>query len=58
MMQHISNADMVVFNRCTDELADMLRGRNLKMLNRRAEMYLEYEGERMEEYDDGTPPST
>lgn len=56
MMQHIGNADMVVFNRCTDQLADMLRGRNLKMLNRRAEMYLEYEGERMEEYDDGTPP--
>ena len=56
MMQHISNADMVVINRCTDELAEMLRGRNLKMLNRRAEIYLEYMGERMEEYDDGTPP--
>lgn len=56
MMQHISNADMVVFNRCTDELAQMLRGRNLKMLNRRAEMYLEYNEDRMEEYDDGTPP--
>lgn len=56
MMQQISNADMVVINRCTDELAEMLRGRNLKMLNRRAEIYLEYMGERMEEYDDGTPP--
>ncbi len=56
MMQHISNADMVVFNRCTDDLAEMLRGRNLKMLNRRAEMYLEYNEDRMEEYDDGTPP--
>jgi uncharacterized membrane protein YcgQ (UPF0703/DUF1980 family) len=56
MMQHISNADMVVFNRCTDALVEMLRGRNLKMLNRRAQMYLEYNEERMEEYDDGTPP--
>lgn len=56
MMQHISNADMVVFNRCTDALAEVLRGRNLKMLNRRAEMYLEYNEDRMEEYDDGTPP--
>lgn len=56
MMQHISNADMVIFNRCTDALADMLRGRNLKMLNRQAQMYLEYNEERMEEYDDGTPP--
>ena len=56
MMQHISNADLVVFNRCTDELAEVLRGRNLKMLNRRAEMYLEYNEDRMEDYDDGTPP--
>lgn len=56
MMQHISNADMVVFNRCTDALAEMLRGRNLKMLNRRAEIFLEYNEDRMEEYDDGTPP--
>ena len=56
MMQHISNADLVVFNRCTDELADVLRSRNLKMLNRRADMYLEYNEERMEEYDTGTPP--
>lgn len=56
MMQHISNADMVIFNRCTDALAEMLRGRNIKMLNRRAEMFLEYTDDRMEEYDDGTPP--
>ena len=56
MMQHISNADLVIFNRCTDALAEVLRGRNLKMLNRRAEMYLEYNEERMETYDDGAPP--
>ena len=56
MMQKIGSADMVVVNRCTDELAQTLRSRNLKMLNRRAEMYLEYNGQRMEEYDDGTPP--
>ncbi len=56
MSQHIMNASMVIFNRCTNELADMLRSRNLKMLNRRAEMYLEYADGHTEEYDDGTPP--
>lgn len=56
MSQHIMNASMVIFNRCTEELADMLRGRNLKMLNRRCEMYLEFVDGHTEEYDDGTPP--
>ncbi len=56
LMQQIGNADLVVFNRCTDALAEVLRGRNLKMLNRRAQMFLEYNEERMEEYDDGSPP--
>lgn len=57
MMQHIGNADMVVFNRVTDDTAEMLRSRNLKMLNRQAEMFLEYaDGERNEPYDDGRPP--
>ena len=56
MMQHISNAGMVIFNRCTDELVTSLRARNLKMLNRRCDMYLEYENGRSDIYDDGTPP--
>jgi putative membrane protein len=56
MMQHIRNADLVSFNRVTDDLALMLRGRNIRMLNRRADIYLEYTDERVEEYDDGTPP--
>ena len=42
MMEQLREADLIVFNRCTDELAEQLRQRNLKMLNRRAEMYLEY----------------
>jgi len=57
MMQHVGNADMVVFNRCTEETAEALRCRNLKMLNRRAEMFLEYgDGTRSEPYDDGRSP--
>ena len=46
MMEKLGSADMIVFNRCTPELAESLRRRNLKMVNRRAAIYLEYlEGE-------------
>ena len=57
-MEKLREADLIVFNRCTDELAEVLRQRNLKMLNRRAEMYLEYAGDedRMENYDNGLCP--
>lgn len=41
MMEKIKNADMLVFNRCTPELRDSLRKRNLRMVNRRAEIWLE-----------------
>ena len=44
MMEKITNADMLVFNRCTPELRDALRKRNLRMVNRRADIYLEMEG--------------
>jgi len=41
MMEKVTNADLLVFNRCTDELKAALRGRNLRMVNRRADIYLE-----------------
>ena len=41
MMEKITNADMLVFNRCTPELRDSLRKRNLRMVNRRADIFLE-----------------
>lgn len=41
MMEKITNADLLVFNRCTPELRATLRGRNLRMVNRRADIYLE-----------------
>lgn len=56
MLQKLSSADLIIFNRCTDALADSLRSRNIRMLNRRAEMYLEYSDGRMEEYAAGEPP--
>lgn len=41
MMEKITSADLLVFNRCTEELKASLRKRNLRMVNRRAEIYLE-----------------
>ena len=50
MMEKVKNADMLVFNRCTPEVADALRKRNLRMVNRRADMYVEYEDGKSEDY--------
>ena len=50
MMEKITNADMLVFNRCTPELRDALRKRNLRMVNRRADIYLEMEDGTSEDY--------
>jgi hypothetical protein len=50
MMEKIMNADMLVFNRCTPELRDSLRKRNLRMVNRRADIYLENNDGTSEDY--------
>ena len=50
MMEKITNADMLVFNRCTDELKASLRARNLRMVNRRADIYLEDNNGNNEDY--------
>ena len=50
MMEKLTAADMIVFNRCTEELRDSLRKRNLRMVNRRADMYLEYGDGTSEDY--------
>lgn len=39
--EKVKAADVLVFNRCTPALKDSLRARNLRMVNRRAEIYLE-----------------
>ena len=53
MMEKIKSADMIVFNRCTPEVAEALRKRNLRMVNRRADMYIEYEDGQSEDYVNG-----
>lgn len=50
MMEKITNADMLVFNRCTPELRESLRKRNLRMVNRRADIYLENNDGTSEDY--------
>lgn len=40
-MEKVTAADVLVFNRCTPALRDALRGRNLRMVNRRAQIFLE-----------------
>ena len=57
MMEKVMNADLLVFNRCTEELSRTLRGRNLRMVNRQAEIFLEFEDGTSEDYvNDDTPP--
>ena len=41
MFEHITTADMVVFNRCTDALKEMLYKKNIKAMNPRAAIYLD-----------------
>ena len=53
MMEKITNADLLVFNRCTDELKAALRKRNLRMVNRRADIYLEDLEGNSEDYNNG-----
>ena len=50
MMEKITNADMIIFNRCDAELRAALRARNLRMVNRRADIYLENADGTSEEY--------
>lgn len=57
MMEKIANADMIAINRCTPELKASLRERNFRMVNNRADIYLEDVDGQTEEYiTDDTPP--
>ena len=53
MMEKITQADLIVFNRCTEETRDARRKRNLRMVNRRADIYLEMEDGSSEDYNNG-----
>ena len=50
MFEHITTADLVVINRCTDELKDMLYKKNIKAMNPRAAIYLDDVNGNSEDY--------
>ena len=54
MMEKLTNADMIVFNRCDEALRAALRQRNLRMVNRRASIFLENTDGTSEDYADDT----
>jgi len=54
MLEKIRNADMIIFNRCNEELRAALRKKNLRMVNRQADIFLENEDGSNENYMDGT----
>ena len=54
MMEKLTQADMIVFNRCDETLRAALRQRNLRMVNRRANIYLENVDGASEDYADGS----
>lgn len=54
MMEKLRVADMIAFNRCTEREREALRKRNLKMVNRRADIFLENTDGTTEDYADET----
>ena len=54
MMEKLRNADMIIINRCDEALRTALRQKNLRLVNRRADIYLENADGTSEDYMDGT----
>lgn len=54
MMDKLRNADMIVIKHCDEALRLALRKRNLRLVNRQADIYLENEDGTSEDYMDGT----
>ena len=55
MFELITTADLVVFNRCTDELKEMLYKKNIKAMNPRAAIYLDDVNGNSEDYSRNMP---
>lgn len=56
MLEHIGFADLVVFNRCTDETKAFIREKNIRAMNPRATIFLEDNEGNSEDYAEGMPP--
>lgn len=55
MFEHISTADLIVFNRCTDELKQMLYDKNIRAMNPQATIYLDGVDGSSEDYNRNMP---
>ena len=55
MFEHITTADLVVFNRCTDALKEMLYQKNIRAMNPRATIYLDDVDGNSEDYNRNMP---
>lgn len=55
MFEQISMADLIVFNRCTDELKQMLYKKNIRAMNPRATIFLDDVNGGSEDYRDNMP---
>ena len=53
-MDKLRNADMIVIKHCNEELRLALRQRNIRLVNRQADIFLENEDGTSEDYMDGT----
>ncbi len=56
MLMHITDADMVVFNRATEETRQLIRDRNVRAMNPQASIYFENADGTSEDYGAGMPP--
>lgn len=55
MFEHITTADLVVFNRCTEELKDFLYEKNIHAMNPRATIFLDDVDGNTEDYNKNLP---
>ena len=58
MLEHISFADLVVFNRCTDATKEYIHSKNIRAMNPRATIFLEDNEGNSEDYSEGMPPKS
>lgn len=55
IMEHVSNSELIVFNRCTDELKDFIHTTNIRAMNPRAYIYLEDNDGNAEDFSENEP---
>ena len=55
IMEHVAGSELIVFNRCTDELKDFIHTTNIRAMNPRAYIYLEDTDGNAEDFSENEP---